>query len=94
MKTEIRIEAEITDEQLDCLLTEIKNTAEIIGIKLKVEPSKMSQHDVSKRYDINFDGNVMAGIEVVGNEISIYGAMNGWGNAIDIDKCLIEERTE
>ena len=46
MKTEIRIEAEMTDEQLDCLLAEIKNTAEIIGIKLKVEPSKLSQHDV------------------------------------------------
>ena len=50
MKTEIRIEAEITDEQLDCLLSEIKNIAEIIGIKLKVESSKLSQHDVSKSF--------------------------------------------
>lgn len=54
----------------------------------------LSQHDVIKRYDINFDGNVLAGIEVENSEISIYGAVNGWGNTIDINKCIIAERTK
>lgn len=53
METEIRIEAEMTDEQLDCLLSEIKNTAEIIGINLKVESIKLHQHTVSESVCLN-----------------------------------------
>ena len=37
------------------------------------------------RYDIDFGGNVMAGIEAVG-EIKIIGAMDGYGNGIPVDK--------
>lgn len=48
MKTEIRITAEMTDEQCEVLLSELINTSEIIGIKLEVESSKLSQHEVSK----------------------------------------------
>ena len=48
MKTEIRIIAEMTDEQCEVLTSELINTSEIIGIKLEVESSKLSQHDVIK----------------------------------------------
>lgn len=34
MKTQIIIEAQMTDEQLDILVSEIKKISEIIGIKL------------------------------------------------------------
>ena len=35
MKTEIRIEADMTDEQCNVLVSELINTAEMIGIKFK-----------------------------------------------------------
>lgn len=35
MKTKIIIEAEMTDEQYDVLISEIERTCEIIGIKLE-----------------------------------------------------------
>lgn len=36
MKTKIIIEAEMTDEQYDVLISEIERTCEIIGIKLEI----------------------------------------------------------
>lgn len=52
MKTEIRIIAEMTDEQCEVLLSELINTSEIIGIKLEVESSKLGQHDVVGRSEL------------------------------------------
>ena len=49
---------------------------------------------VSKRFDIDFDGNVLAGIEITNNEPRVVGAMNGWGNGISPDKCKITEKTD
>ena len=48
---------------------------------------------VSKRFEIDFDGNVLAGIEITNNEPKVFGAMNGWGNGISLDKCKITEKT-
>lgn len=48
---------------------------------------------VSKRFEIDFDGNVLAGIEITNNEPKVFGAMNGWGNGISPDKCKITEKT-
>lgn len=49
METEIIIKANLTDEQLEVLVSEIRSTAEMIGVDLKVESNKLSQHDVSGR---------------------------------------------
>ena len=49
---------------------------------------------VSKRFEIDFDGNVLAGIEITNNEPKVFGAMNGWGNGISPDKCKITEKTD
>ncbi len=49
MKTEIIIKANLTDEQLDVLVSEIQSTAEMIGDDLKVESNKLSQHGVVGR---------------------------------------------
>ena len=46
METEITIKANLTDEQLEVLVSEIQNIAEMIGIDLKVESNKLNQHDV------------------------------------------------
>jgi len=45
-----------------------------------------------KRYDIDFGGNLMAGIEIVGESISVFGSMNGYGDGIDEDRIKITER--
>jgi predicted Zn-ribbon and HTH transcriptional regulator len=45
MKTQIFVEAEMTDEQCDALVSELKHTAEIIGIKLSVTTSIKSPCD-------------------------------------------------
>ena len=47
MKTEIRIIADLSDEQLDVLIQEIKSTAEMMDIKLELESSELSQQQVS-----------------------------------------------
>ena len=46
MKTEIKIIADLNDEQLDVLIQEIKSTSEMMDIKLEVQSNELSQHDV------------------------------------------------
>lgn len=49
---------------------------------------------VSKHFEIDFDGNLLADIEITNNEPKVFGAMNGWGNGISPDKCNITEKTD
>ena len=49
---------------------------------------------VSKRFEIDFGGNVLAGIEITNNKPKVFGAMNGWGNGISPDKCKITDKTD
>jgi len=53
-----------------------------------------SLFNVSKRFEIDFDGNVLAGIEITNNEPKVFGVMNGWGNGISPDKCKITEKMD
>lgn len=62
-----------------------------------IEPKlgqSLPRDSVSKRFEIDFDGNVLAGIEITNNEPKVFGAMNGWGNGINPDKCKITEKTD
>jgi hypothetical protein len=45
-----------------------------------------------KKYDIDFDGNVLAGIEISENTPKVFGAMNGYGNGISIENIKITEK--
>lgn len=47
-----------------------------------------------KRYDIDFGGNVMAGIEIKGQSLKVFGAMNGYGDGIDDERIKITERMQ
>jgi len=47
-----------------------------------------------KRYDIDFGGNVMAGIEIRGQSLKVFGAMNGYGDGIDDERIKITERRQ
>lgn len=45
-----------------------------------------------KKYEIDFGGNVLAGLEITNNEPTVIGAMNGWGNGISKDDITITEK--
>ena len=61
---------------------------------LEVRKKLLDLFSVSKRFEIDFDGNVLAGIEINNNEPKVFGAMNGWGNGISLEKCKITEKTD
>jgi len=44
-----------------------------------------------KKYKIDFGGNVKTDIKVINNEITITGAMNGWGDGISESDIIITE---
>ena len=45
-----------------------------------------------RKYEIDFDGNVLAGIEISENTLKVFGAMNGYGNYISIENIKITEK--
>jgi len=45
-----------------------------------------------KEWEIDFGGDVLAGLEITNNEPKIIGAMNGWGNGIDKEAITITEK--
>jgi hypothetical protein len=46
----------------------------------------------TKKYEIDFGGNVLAGIEITNNQPIIIGAINGYGNGISKDEITITEK--
>lgn len=50
----------------------------------------INQHEIS-RFQIDFNGNVLCGIEISNNQPKVYGACNGYGDAIDIESIIIKE---
>ena len=42
-------------------------------------------------YEVNFDGNCLVVIEVLNNEIEVIKAMNGYGNAIELEHITIHK---
>lgn len=47
--------------------------------------------DKPKKYSIDFNGNVLAGLRVKNNKIEIIGAMNGYGEGIRTEDIKITE---
>ena len=45
-----------------------------------------------KEWEIDFGGDVLAGLEITNNEPKIIGAMNGWGNGIDKEAITITQK--
>jgi len=46
----------------------------------------------TKKYEIDFGGNVLAGLEITNNEPNVIGAMNGWGDGISKNDITITEK--
>lgn len=44
-----------------------------------------------KEWEIDFGGDVLAGLEINNNEPKIIGAMNGWGDGVPLEQVVILE---
>ena len=73
---------EIPDQNRRYLMDEMKALA----------LSHVSKSLPIKKYEIDFGGNVLAGFEITNNELSVIGAMNGWGDGISKDEITITEK--
>lgn len=72
------------------------NKSELLRI-LELQKEQLRLHNVSKslptkKYEIDFGGNVLAGLEITDNEPTVIGAMNGWGNGISKNDITITEK--
>lgn len=72
--------------QLEMCIEQEKRKAENLPI------SDVSKSLLIKKYEIDFDGNVLAGIEISENTPKVFGAMNGYGNGISIENIKITEK--
>ena len=75
----------------------LKDLKSLYGLMQEYADEQLRLHIVSKslltkKYEIDFGGNVLAGIEITNNKPKIIGAMNGWGNSIEKDKITITEK--
>jgi len=52
--------------------------------------SESERLKAESEWTIDFDGKLMAGIKIVDGELSIVGAMDGYGNGISISKIVIK----
>ena len=75
---------ELATDTLRCWIEEYK--------ELSVTEQKIGLVDTIKRFEIDFAGNVLTLIEIQNDVPKLIGAMDGWGNGIQLDKCSITEK--
>lgn len=67
-----------------------KQSAYITHLEMKLKNHGVSHH-VSRRFDIDFNGHVLAGLSITNNEPKVVGAMNGYGHGMRASDCKITE---
>lgn len=60
-----------------------------IYAKQEVESSPVDVSDEEKKYEIDFGGNVLAGITIKDNKPTVFAAMNGYGDGISLDRITV-----
>lgn len=78
-------------------VVDLKDLESLYGLMQEYADEQLRLHIVSKsflikKYEIDFGGNVLAGLEITNNEPTVIGAMNGWGNGISKDDITITEK--
>lgn len=78
-------------------VVDLKDLESLYGLMQEYADEQLRLHIVSKsllikKYEIDFGGNVLAGLEITNNEPTVIGAMNGWGNGISKDEITITEK--
>lgn len=80
------MELDLTDDQAAMIKKLQRDVNAALGLAL------VSESLPTKKYEIDFGGNVLAGLEITNNEPKVIGAMNGWGNGISKDEITITEK--
>jgi len=80
------MELDLTDDQAAMINKLQKDVNAALGL------AHVSKSLPIKKYEIDFDGNVLAGIEISENTPKVFGAMNGYGNGISIENIKITEK--
>lgn len=78
-------------------VVDLKDLESLYGLMQEYADEQLRLHIVSKslptkKYEIDFGGDVLAGIEITNDKPTVIGAMNGWGNGISTDKITINEK--
>ena len=60
----------------------------------KLQALSQKSEGESKIYDIDFNGHILAKVEIINNQPKIIASMNGYGNAVDLDKITITPQTK
>jgi len=92
---------EVENRVVKCILDDIDFGYDLATIKGKIKsgsyvgnsPETFTENERLKserEWTIDFDGKLMAGIKIVDGELSIVGAMDGYGNGISISKIVIK----
>lgn len=98
----------VFNELIETILTNSSNNEAVItNVKLWADSWKKEMNEAinysrccksdseqlpTKKYEIDFGGNALAGLEITNNEPKIIGAINGWGNGISKDEITITEK--
>lgn len=77
-------------------LQSVKMNARALQLKycIKALREQLTLTDVvkslpTKKYEIDFGGDVKCGLEITKDELIVIGAMNGWGNGISKEDIII-----
>lgn len=78
-------------------VVDLKDLESLYGLIQEYADEQLRLHIVSKslpikKYEIDFDGNVLAGIEISENTPKVFGAINGYGKGISIENIKITEK--
>lgn len=79
----------LTNEKGDTYTTK---SEELMDFILSSE-SENERLKAEREWTIDFDGKLMAGIKIVNGELSIIGAMDGYGDGISISKIVIKPQS-
>jgi len=72
------------------IVSDFISNLEKVGYKIVKAESENERLKAEREWTIDFDGKLMAGIKIVDGELSIVGAMDGYGNGISISKIVIK----
>lgn len=78
---------------------EYKMLVEAQNLALSKESDARTSHDkalhkhiVTKRFELDFNGHLKTLVEINDNEPNILAAMNGYGDSVDTNKCIVTKK--
>ena len=70
---------------------EASKRAEVNGAETSHEKA-LHKHCVTKRFELDFNGQLKTLVEISDNDPNILAAMNGYGGSVDTNKCIVTKK--